>query len=392
MQQGLELTPEANGAGLTAADLGREFRLAVEEKVPEVGPINERLSKVIPAKQAAGWKQAVRERQELVPLKAFVAVAADLAASKGAAVGLLALNTLWKSGRVSQAMYNLGSKLIKAGSVAEKAKIEKVMENAVTKGLIQPEEFKAVTQSIPEPEPLKFGEPTTQPEQSPDLAGWDALDPRKQPLQPRTGTGSLEDMAPPEMAQGRQQAAQASREAFIRQGRERALDIPGKPFEPGQGPQLKVMPRPIKKPPTQKELFGPSDMQYRRAKMYEYLQKTTGKDPFMKDVYSELEKLGKKDVPKAPIKETAKRAYNGRTLDRDHKAMEDLLSNGGQGIETMTVKAEDAPKTFTLGGVEFTKGRTLYGKTVFKGIRDRKFMVSSDGLIHMDKPLDEVPF
>jgi hypothetical protein len=427
LAQGLPLTAEADAAGLTAADLGHEFRTAIESKVPEVKDLNARLSKIIPAKQAAGWKQAVRDRQELVPLKALVAVTADIAASKGAALGLLAMNTAWKSGRISQTMYNLGSKLIKAGNVAEKAKIETAMEKAVSKGMISTDEIEALKAqlepgkrpflpSITRPDELAprsrsgrpvlgespatfvprqgsaespFGQPT--PPTKPQFDPLEALDPRNRQSLPE-GQGSIEDMAPPQMAEARQQDAQAAREAFVRQDRERALGLSGKPFQPAQQPELRVIERPIKKPPTQRELFGPSDLSYRRAKMFQYLKQTTGKDPFMSDVYKELEKLGKNDVPKAPEKEILKREYKGRTKPEDHKAMEDLLSNGGQGVETVTIKAEDAPKTFTLGGVEFTKGRTLYGKTIFKGIRDRKFMVSSDGLIHMDKPLDEVPF
>jgi hypothetical protein len=426
LAQGLTLTAEADAAGLTAADLGHEFRTAIESKVPEVKDLNARLAKVIPAKQAAGWKQAVRDRQELVPLKALVAVTADIAASKGAALGLLAMNTAWKSGRISQTMYNLGSKLIKAGNVAEKTKIETAMEKAVSKGMISNDEIEALKSqleigkrpflpSITEPNELAprsrsgrpvlgeqpptyvprqgstespFGKPQPPAPIDPELAGWEALDPRNRQALPE-GQGSIEDMAPPEMAQARQKDAQEAIDAYIRQDRP---PRPTSPLKPAQQPELRVIERPIKKPPTQSELFGPSDLRYRRQKMYEYLQKTTGKDPFMSEVYGELEKLGKKNVPKAPEKEIIKREFKGRTKPEDHAAMEDLLSNGGHGVETITIKAEDAPKTFTLGGVEFTKGRTLYGKTVFKGIRDRKFMVSSDGLIHMDKPLDEVPF
>jgi hypothetical protein len=428
LAQGLPLTAEADAAGLTAADLGHEFRTAIESKVPEVKDLNARLSKIIPAKQAAGWKQAVRDRQELVPLKAFVAVIGDLAGGHGLATGLLAMNTAWKSGRISQTMYNLGSKLIKAGNVAEKAKIETAMEKAVSKGMISTDEIEALKAqlepgkrpflpSITGPDELAprsrsgrpalgeqpptyvpregstespFGPPT--PPAQPQFDPLEALDPRNRQSLPE-GQGSIEDMAPPEMAQARQQDAQAAREAFVRQDRERQIGKVPLPVEQPLGnPQFRVIDRPIKKPPTQRELFGPSDLSYRRSKMFQYLKQTTGKDPFMSDVYKELEKLGKKDVPKAPEKEILKREFKGRTKPEDHAAMEDLLSNGGQGVETVTIKAEDAPKTFTLGGVEFTKGRTLYGKTIFKGIRDRKFMVSSDGLIHMDKPLDEVPF
>lgn len=275
LAQGLPLTAEADAAGLTAADLGHEFRVAVESKVPEVKDLNARLAKIIPAKQAAGWKQAVRERQELVPLKALVAVTADIAASKGAALGLLAINTAWKSGRISQTMYNLGAKLIKAGSAAEKVRIESAMEKAVSKGIISNDEIEALKSQLePGKQPFlpsitgeneltprspqgrfaldkpetfvprlgstesPFGKPT--PEAPTQFDPLEAMNPRNSQSLPQ-GQGSLEDMAPAEMAQSRQQAEQASREAFIRQGRERGIGLPAKPFVEPQKPSFKIV-------------------------------------------------------------------------------------------------------------------------------------------------------
>jgi hypothetical protein len=315
LAQGLTLTAEADAAGLTAADLGHEFRTAIESKVPEVKDLNARLAKVIPAKQAAGWKQAVRDRQELVPLKALVAVTADIAASKGAALGLLAMNTAWKSGRISQTMYNLGSKLIKAGNVAEKTKIETAMEKAVSKGMISNDEIEALKSQ------LEIGKRPF----LPSITEPNELAPRS-----RSGRPVLGEQPPT--------------------------------YVPRQGSTESPFGKPQPPAPIDPELAG----------------------------WEALDPRNRQALP--PEKEIIKREFKGRTKPEDHAAMEDLLSNGGHGVETITIKAEDAPKTFTLGGVEFTKGRTLYKKTVFKGIRDRKFMVSSDGLIHMDKPLDEVPF
>jgi hypothetical protein len=388
----------------------------------ETANINRQISEIIPAHEALGWRQIVDNRKASLSLTDALSLMATAIDPKLA--GLYAVNKASKSGTVASWMYRLGEKLRTAKTPEEAAKITSVFkkkglsdsEIETLKAQIEPGK-RPFLPSITGPDELAprsrsgrpalgeqpptyvpregsiespFGQPT--PPAKPQFDPLEALDPRNRQSLPE-GQGSIEDMAPPEMAQARQQDAQAAREAFVRQDRERQIGKVPLPVEQPLGdPQFRVIDRPIKKPPTQRELFGPSDLSYRRSKMFQYLQKTTGKDPFMSDVYKELEKLGKKDVPKAPEKEILKREFKGRTKPEDHAAMEDLLSNGGQGVETVTIKAEDAPKTFTLGGVEFTKGRTLYGKTIFKGIRDRKFMVSSDGLIHMDKPLDEVPF
>ncbi len=138
--KGIPLAAGADEAGLTAADLGHRFRTKIETAAPDVAAVNKRLSTVIPLKRAAGWREMVRERQELVPLKAFVALIAGLKS-----LGALGLNSAWKSGRVSSTMYKLGDRLIKAGdNIKEQNRIAAAIQNAVKNGHIKEDEIDVV--------------------------------------------------------------------------------------------------------------------------------------------------------------------------------------------------------------------------------------------------------
>lgn len=89
---------------------------------------------------------------------------------------------------------------------------------------------------VPESEPLKFGTPT--PKSSAQFDPLEAMNPRNRTQAPQVGQGSIEDLAPPEMAQARQQAGQDAREAFIRQGREARQ---AQPTPPQQQPTFRTI-------------------------------------------------------------------------------------------------------------------------------------------------------
>lgn len=115
-----------------------------------------------------------------------------------------------------------------------------------------------------------------------------------------------------------------------------------------------------------------------------YLRATTGKEPELKEVYSFLENLGGKPIPKIPEKPKIERKFNGRRNERELEALADLLRNGHESWPTTAVKAEDAPKHFTLSGERYTKRKTAYGKTIFIDYRNRVHVFDNNEMVHMD--------
>jgi hypothetical protein len=117
-------------------------------------------------------------------------------------------------------------------------------------------------------------------------------------------------MAPPQMAQARQQAEQSSREAFIRQGRERALDIPPKPTSPAfETPGVKVIPRPPRTLEPRRSVGGrPSNFppQYvESAKFATVLNAVPGRRALTSE--TDIIKSLKKELKSATTKEAKKR-------------------------------------------------------------------------------------
>ena len=81
-----------------------------------------------------------------------------------------------------------------------------------------------------------FGTPTQEsPAQFDPL---EAMNPRNRSQAPQVGQGSIEDLAPPEMAQARQQAGQDAAEAYIRQDRPARIS---QPTPPAQQPTFRIV-------------------------------------------------------------------------------------------------------------------------------------------------------
>lgn len=396
----------------------------------ETAKINRQISEIIPAFEALGWRQIIDNRKANISLTDALGMMASVIDPKIA--GVYALNKASKSGRIASGMYRLGEKLRTAKTPDEAAKIETffrkkgLSEEQINelKGIVKEGEKPFLSSIQTDPNELiprnkkgrpELNKPETFVKQEGDFkspfgpatpeapAKLDPMDDlfgpsRYNPNEP--ARGSIEDLAPPELAARKEAEAQRAVYEFNRQGRERALGLNQKPSQAAQGPELKILERPIKKTPTQEELFSHEDIERRRRLMFNYLKDKTGTDPFMSQVDKNLHLLGRREVPKIPIKpkekppevEKIRRKYNGRRNARELTDIASLMHHGHDSWQTTTIRAEDAPKKFWLGGEEYTKGRTLYGKTRFVDYRGRAHLFSNDELIHMDPPEESVPF
>jgi hypothetical protein len=382
--------------------------------------INKQISEIIPAHEALGWRNIIDNRKASFSLNDVVGMTASVIDPKAAVVYALAKAS--KSQRVASWMYRLGEKLEKAKTPEEIIRVTKVLkksgltdeqiksfkignnepflESMQTGNKLPPRSPTGLPVLDPKPTFVKqegsfespFGKPQPNVTEDLELQGWEALDPQNRANLPTGGGGSIEDLYPPEWIARKADEAQASREAYVRQGRERGIGLPNKPFQPAQDPELKVIPRPKAKPKTQKDLFSPQDMRLRVYEMRKYLEGTTKKTPFTSEVMRELEKLGKKPVPKIPEKVKAPFKPKPKRNNFELEGEEGLFLSGHESWPTDKVRAEDAPRTFLVGQREYTKGRTLYGKTMFKDDKGRKFLVKNEDFVHMDKKEDEIPF
>lgn len=238
---GIPLVAAPGEAALTAGDLGHQFKSTIESVAPEgLADINKRMNDLYPIERAAGWRQMIRDRAPPVNLKDYVGLGQLITSP------IWAASKLYGSGRVANIIYKLGAKLRAAKTPEEAAKYVETLQKAgmdaedinsavaVSKspdGLPKNEdEFSNLFQN------LKFGDKA--PEAPAQFDPLEAMNPRNRTQTPQVGQGSIEDLAPPEMAQARQQAGQDAREAYVRQDRPARIS---QPTAPAQQPTFRTV-------------------------------------------------------------------------------------------------------------------------------------------------------
>jgi hypothetical protein len=312
INKGIETTAKQTADSRLAEKVNRILNSTIDGLANgETAKINKQISEIIPAHEALGWRQIVDNRKASVSLNDALGMMATAIDPKLA--GLYAVNKASKSGTVASWMYRLGEKLKTAKTPEEAAKIKAIFKK---KG-VSPEELNSLgfTENDLPGQPVGLFErariqgkefPAAPPAQFDPL---EMMNPRNRQSLPQ-GQGSIEDMAPPQMAQARQQAEQSSREAFIRQGRERALDIPPKPTSPAfETPGVKVIPRPPRTLEPRRSVGGrPSNFppQYvESAKFATVLNAVPGRRALTSE--TDIIKSLKKELKSATTKEAKKR-------------------------------------------------------------------------------------
>lgn len=170
------------------------------------------------------------------------------------------------------------------------------------------------------------------------------------------------------------------------------------PEPPPTAPAAAIAPAPTPVKPVaaaEKKIaeFSPQESINRRIAAFKYLKETTGDAPGQGQLYDFLKDLGDKPVPKVPEKPKISREFNGRRPRQDLDFLESALKGGTPGYPTTAVPIKDAPESFTLHGTEFKRVKSKWDNMItYKDAQGQKHEFRGNEVIHMDAPLDKVPF